>query len=69
MARGKVETYFVHHDDEGPLHQQADSVGEEYGAYVFRLGGEVVLHLKKESVNTLRILSDEEIKEIENVEN
>ena len=67
MTRGKVHTYFVYHE-EGSHYQRADSLEEEGDAYVFRLGGEVVLHLEKRSVKTLRLLSDKEADEIASVD-
>ena len=53
MTRGKIHTYFVYHE-EGSHYQRADSLEEEGDAYVFRLGGEVVLHLEKRSVKNAK---------------
>ena len=52
--------YYVHYDGR-PRHVAADSVQRENDAYVFRHKGEVVLHIDKKRVLTLRLVSDEEL--------
>ena len=61
----KARMYYIDYGRQ-PRHLTAESVQRKGNAYVFRRNGEVVLHIDRKLVKTLRLLSDEEAKEIIN---